>query len=361
MSCFLLEASVVLNNIFSTRSRCNGDSLFQSQEKDSIVYEARYDLPKGISVDDITIVIPCLNEREGIKAVVNEVRKTGFSNILALDGGSIDGTVDVAHSLGVPVILQHGKGKTAAIDSAVSIVKTEYLGLIDADGTYDPADFHKMLVYAHDNDMVVGSRLLGSRNGKKPFAAGHGVVNKIFNRLFNEIYNANLTDILSGIRILNVRAVRNVRLRSYGFGIEAELAAQILAEGGKIIEVPASFRERIGTAKLRNRDGYHILSTIARLAYEFNPLLFFLPIGAVLLLPGLGILSYVAVDSIALNGSLFHSGWAIAGLGLCFTGIQLMGFSLISFLMKRIEYRQLRAIRNALGKTSVAENKMLDE
>jgi glycosyltransferase involved in cell wall biosynthesis len=193
-----------------------------------------YDWPTEIPPEDITIVIPTLDEEEGIGTVVEQTRKAGFTNILVIDGGSRDNTVDTAHALGVKVVLQHGTGKSAAIDGAVSLVRTPYVGFIDADGTYDPADFHKMLVYAHGADMVIGSRML-HRNGKAPFVEGHGVVNRLFSRLFNWIYDSNLTDILSGIRICNTEIMSDIRLRSRGFGIEEELSQTLL---GRFISKP---------------------------------------------------------------------------------------------------------------------------
>jgi dolichol-phosphate hexosyltransferase len=315
----------------------------------------KYDWNAEISPENVTIVIPALDEEEGIGTVVEQTRKAGFNNILVVDGGSRDNTVDVARSLGVKVVLQHGTGKAAAVDGAVSLVRTPYLGLIDADGTYDPVDFHKMLVYAHGADMVIGSRVL-ERNGKAPFVAGHGIVNRLFTRLFNWIYDSKLTDILSGIRICNTEILRDIRFRSRGFGIEEELSAQILVEGGKIVEVPVEFRERLGKAKLRYRDGYHILTTLLRLAYELNPLLFFLPLGMILLIPGLGILAYVAWAASFGASAIFHSGWALAGLGLALAGTQIVSFSILSFLMKRIEYRQLRAIRRLKTNSSGSES-----
>lgn len=303
-----------------------------------------YDLPTEIPFENITIVIPALDEEEGIGTVVEQTKRAGFTNILVMDGGSRDNTVTVARSLGVKVVIQHGAGKSAAVDAAVSLVRTPYLGLIDADGTYDPADFHKMLVYVPNADMVIGSRVL-QRNANVPFVTGHRMVNRLFSKLFNWIYDSNLTDILSGIRICNTGVLRDIRFRSRGFGIEEELAAQILVDGGKIVEVPVEFRERLGRAKLRYRDGYHILTTLLRLAYELNPLLFFLPLGTILLLPGLAILLYVALAASFGASAIFHSGWALAGLGLTLAGVQIVSFSILSFLMKRIEYRQLRAIR----------------
>jgi dolichol-phosphate mannosyltransferase len=314
----------------------------------------KYDWPAQIPPENVTVVIPTLNEEGGIGTVLEQTRKAGFTNILVIDGGSRDNTVAIARSFGVSVVLQPGTGKAAAVDGAVSLVRTPYLGFIDADGTYDPEDFHKMLMYAPSADMVIGSRVL-NKNGKAPFVAGHGMVNRLFTRLFNWIYDSKLTDILSGIRVCNTETLRGIRFRSRGFGIEEELSAQILVEGGKIVEVPVEFRERLGKPKLRYRDGYHILMTLFRLAYELNPLLFFLPLGIILLLPGLGILAFVAYWAIFNNAMVFHSGWALAGLGLVLVGVQLAGFSVLSFLMKRIEYRQLRAIRKLKTDSSISK------
>ena len=306
--------------------------------------DRKYDWPSQIPASDVTIVVPSLNEEQGIGVVIKQIRAAGFSNIVVLDGGSTDGTVEAARSLDVMVVLQHGQGKAAAVDTALSLVRTKYVGFIDADGTYDPSDFEKMLAYAEMADMVIGSRFLHDKKDK-PFVAGHGFINRLFNRAFNLIYDSSLTDILSGIRICKSSFLKEINLRSKGFGIEAELSAQILSEGGKVVEVPASFRDRIGQAKLRYRDGYHILVTILRLAYEFNPLLYFVPSGIFLFTPGFLLLSYVFVENAFTFNHVFHSGLALAGLGLTIVGIQIIGFGILSFLMKRIEFRQLRAIR----------------
>ncbi|RLE47404.1 MAG: glycosyl transferase, partial [Candidatus Methanomethylicota archaeon] len=70
---------------------------------------------KGLS--DVTVVIPTLNEAEAIGRVIDEVLSVGVprENILVVDGGSTDGTVDIARSKGVKVVKQRGKGKANAL------------------------------------------------------------------------------------------------------------------------------------------------------------------------------------------------------------------------------------------------------
>ncbi|MEM0496456.1 MAG: glycosyltransferase, partial [Candidatus Nitrosocaldus sp.] len=67
----------------------------------------------------VTVVIPTLNEEQGIAKVIEELHSLGITNILVVDGYSSDRTVDVARSLGARVIYQHGKGKTGALKAAV--------------------------------------------------------------------------------------------------------------------------------------------------------------------------------------------------------------------------------------------------
>jgi dolichol-phosphate mannosyltransferase len=60
----------------------------------------------SISYDDVTIVIPTLNEAEAIGKLIEEIKQEGYKNILVVDGYSKDGTPEIAKQ---KVIFQHGK------------------------------------------------------------------------------------------------------------------------------------------------------------------------------------------------------------------------------------------------------------
>ena len=62
----------------------------------------------------VTVVIPVLNEEEGIERVIKKVKMEGYHNILVVDGHSTDHTVYRAKKSGVRVIYQKGEGKTGA-------------------------------------------------------------------------------------------------------------------------------------------------------------------------------------------------------------------------------------------------------
>ncbi|MGQ9469033.1 MAG: glycosyltransferase family 2 protein [Nitrososphaerales archaeon] len=80
-----------------------------------------------ISPNQVTVVLPTLNEEEAIDTVIKEVKRVGFEHILVVDGYSSDRTVDITKQNGVKVILQHGRGKAMAMETAVNHVETPYM------------------------------------------------------------------------------------------------------------------------------------------------------------------------------------------------------------------------------------------
>jgi len=303
--------------------------------------------------DSVTVVLPTLNEEKGVGTVIEKTKKAGFSNILVVDGGSTDRTLVLVNKMQVRVAVQHGRGKTDALDTALGRVDTPYMALIDADDTYDPKDIDAMLEHIRSADQVIGSRVLGERvennSQSRQLRRGHGLGNRLLTFSFNVLFGAHLTDVLSGIRLFKTQALKQIDLRSAGFGAEAEVTAQFLIDGRKVVETPAHLKERAGEAKLRYRDGFHILTTTLKLAYEYNPLFYFIPIGVLLMAPGLASLGYVGYAAYFTSTHLFHSGYALAGLGLFLTGLQAFSLGMVSFLMKRSELRQLRAMRRSFA------------
>lgn len=300
-------------------------------------------------LDEVTVVLPALNEEKGLSGVIEKVQGAGFSKIIVLDGNSSDRTAEIARERGVQLVTQHGRGKTEALDTSLGIVQTKYLAIIDADDSYEPSDILPMLEQIRHADQVIGSRFLApwSRElrGERAFPRGHGFGNKLVTSVFNLFFGTHLTDVLSGIRLLRTSVAKEIRFTSTGFGAEAELTAQFLMSGRKVVETPASYRRRVGDSKLGYADGVKILSTTAKLAYEYNPLAFFVPVGAALMVPGLALLGYVYYVTKFTAAHTFLTPQALGGIGLFLTGLQLMGLGAISFLFKRIEARQLRALR----------------
>jgi len=188
-------------------------------------------LHSHISKDDITVVIPVLNEEEGIEKVIKRVKKEGYINILVVDGYSTDNTVSLAIKNGVNVIFQHGKGKTGAIKTAIEQLNTQFFVVMDGDCTYNPKDIENFLIHARSYDEIIGVRTTGRHN--IPFLNRFG--NWLINFIFNLLFGTTLNDVCSGMYLLNTGFAKELTFTTNGFDVEVEIAAQV-ASMGKIIQ-----------------------------------------------------------------------------------------------------------------------------
>ena len=245
----------------------------------------------NISIDDITIVIPTLNEEPAIGLVLEGVLQEGFENILVVDGFSSDGTVDVVESYRVKCITQEGKGKTGAIKTALKHVDTRYLLLMDGDATYPARDIGNLFSQIPDNYEVVGAR----KNGRENISLLNRFGNWAINLLFNLIFGTRLTDVCSGMYLLDTKFARSLDFKTEGFDVEVEIAANA-AYQNKIAEVPISFNQRLGVQKLQPfRDGAKIIYRIIDMGVKFHLLRSISLLEACLIIPSL-LLFYIFLD-----------------------------------------------------------------
>lgn len=227
---------------------------------------------------DSLVLLPALNEEEGIGLTINELKECldGFQRayFLVVDGNSKDKTAEVARSLGAEVVTQTGKGKGDAIECALNHVnhsEIEYLILTDADHTY-PAQYIREMIKVLDADPKVGM-VCGNRfNSSLPCVSGgymFYVGNKILAFLHNLLNGINLNDPLTGLRVIRWSALKDWKPRSKGFDIEVEMNNYIGQKKYLIKEVDIPYRERLGAKKLKIRHGLIILERIFKEALDF--------------------------------------------------------------------------------------------
>jgi dolichol-phosphate mannosyltransferase len=292
-----------------------------------------------VSKNDVTVVVPVLNEEHGVTLVLDELVKNGYRNILVIDGYSTDRTVEAARQHGAATVMpQHGKGKAGAIKTAIDNVSTPYLMIMDGDHTYDPADIEKFLTHANDYDEIVGIRR--TENISLP----HRLGNRLITFSFNTLLGASISDVCSGMYLLKSKLARRLVLQSTGFSIEVEVLAQ-MALHGKVTEVPITYRSRIGNPKLSTWvHGVDILKSIFSLAKRYNPVSIFSIASISTAIPAAAILGWVFFEWTT-QGHLFHGAWALAGLILMLISAQAFAVGTIAILMKRSEIRIERLLR----------------
>ena len=203
---------------------------------------------------DVCVVIPTLDEAGTLPAVAAAVRRY-CDDILVVDSGSADGTLEWARGAGLPVVTVAERGKGLALRHALTRVGARVTVFIDADGSHDPADIPALAapILRGEADMVIGSRWTGGSDEL------HGDMNKWLRRsgsrllimLVNIRFGSRLTDIQNGFRAMDTRIGTGIGLQETGFTIEQEMAMKFLAGGYRVLNVAShEYARQGGEAKL---------------------------------------------------------------------------------------------------------------
>ena len=292
---------------------------------------------RPVRKDDVTIVVPVLNEEGAIGMVLDELFSNGYRHILVVDGYSKDNTVQIAERKGVNVAKQHGMGKTGAIKTAIDLVPTPYMVVMDGDYTYAAADIERLLDHAHNYDQIVGVR------SRENISRLHRIGNRLISKCFNLMFDTALSDVCSGMYLLRTEAAKELDLHSGGFNVDVEIIAQT-AVRGEITEVPIEYRARIGKPKLSTwKNGTQIIYSVLIWTRIYNPVFIFSVIAMLAFLPGLGILVWVALSW--LLRSVFYSGWALMAAILLLGAGEAFTVGSLSLLIKRAEARIAKRLK----------------
>jgi dolichol-phosphate mannosyltransferase len=288
----------------------------------------------AMAKDQVTIVLPTLNESSAISQVIEEIKEEGYYGIIVVDGYSTDMTDRIAFGNGVKLAYQHGIGKAGAVKTALENEEKPYVLFMDGDGTYDPKDIWRLLNHADRYSHVIGAR------DKKYINRVHRFGNWVISQLFSLLFSVKVTDVCSGMYLLETAEARNYNLEEPGFVAEIELAAQSAAKQ-QLTEVPINYRPRIGKGKLNTwRDGRAIVSAAFRLAWKYNPVLLCSGLASLLAIPAASIVLWVVLEYV--TRTAFHLSWALVGMLLLVFATQALTLTGISLLTKNAERRMLR-------------------
>lgn len=159
----------------------------------------------------VAIVIPALNEEKGIAWVLNRIHYTlrGKNyHMLVVDGGSTDRTVEIAKIKGAEVISQNGRGYGDAYIKGFKYALEKYaldiMVMLDADGTYDPAEIPSLInpIVKNEADVVIGSRFKGQIKKDAMSWLHRYVGNPILTKFSNLFYKVGISDAHCGFRAI---------------------------------------------------------------------------------------------------------------------------------------------------------------
>jgi glycosyltransferase involved in cell wall biosynthesis len=226
---------------------------------------------------NVSVIIPALNEEETIAEVVRNVPREIASEIIVVDNGSDDRTVERARAAGARVVAESRRGYGSACAAGVRALgpQCEIVVFLDGDGSDCPELMRCLVdpIISERYDFVIGSRTRGEREA--------GSLN--FQQVFAGRIAGLLVQLRYGVRYTDMgpfRAIRNnaltglgMREKTYGWNLEMQMRAARV--GLRVLEVPVNHRRRAGgkskvSGTLRGTflAGTRILATFARVALE---------------------------------------------------------------------------------------------
>lgn len=217
------------------------------------------------------LLLPTLNEEKALQALSTEIPPE--CEVLVVDGGSTDGTRQLAESLGYTFIPQKfGRGKGCGVRTGLEYFLASghrYLAMIDADYTNDPRELPKLInVLENGSDVVLGSR---DRQRQVEHLGRFSLfINRLTSSLVSRAYGMDLPDVQTGYWAFGRRAAETLcpKLQASGFEIEYDIVYHSWREGLRMGYKPVTFRGRIGQSKftvyLRFKQIYHGLTYVGR-------------------------------------------------------------------------------------------------
>ena len=191
-------------------------------------------------------MILTLNEIDGIKEILPQINKSWAEEIVVIDGGSTDGTIDEAKRMGFPVIIQKRRGHGDAIITGVNATKSNNILIFGPDGNHDYNEIPILVEKIKDNyDQVLISRFGdGSINLDATPLENFG--NKMFAFLVNVFFGGHWTDTLNESRIISRNAFNELNYDAMGMSSTQQMSIRGLKRKQKICEIIGNEGKRIG-------------------------------------------------------------------------------------------------------------------
>lgn len=205
----------------------------------------------------ITVIIPCLNEEQGIERVLNRMPEF-VDETIVVDNGSTDRTSDVARSLGAKVVREDVRGYGRAYKTGFSQATGDIIITLDGDHSYPPdaisylleAFFHLEVDFLNTSRFPVRERAAMSLK--------HKFGNLILSLAMSVLYLKWVRDSQSGMWVFKRAILKDMKLISDGMAFSEEIKIEALKNARvRFEEISIQYSSRLGEIKLNPwRDGF---------------------------------------------------------------------------------------------------------
>lgn len=281
----------------------------------------------------VSVIIPTMNE-PAITKVIDDARKAlkhFDAEVIVIDKSS-DETPKRAKKAGAIVVTQEQSGYGNAYMTGFGLLSpnTDIVVMMDGDNTYDAYEIPMLvdpLITGHA-DLSLGNRFARMEAGA--MNSRNRLGNRIITSAINRLYKLRLKDSQSGFRAIRKSSLDSLEMIDDGMPFASEMIIDARKKNMNIVEVPITYRQRIGEAKLKAyKDGPLILTLIIRMVRDYNPFAIFLSVGSILILGSIISGGYVVYEWIK-YGIITHLALTILSAMLFMGGVQVISFGLLA-------------------------------
>lgn len=213
----------------------------------------------------ITVIIPCLNEEQGIESVLKRMPEL-VDEVIVVDNGSTDRTSDVAHSFGAKVIRENVRGYGRSYKTGFARATGELIITLDGDHSYPPDAISYLLeAFLHlDVDFLNASRF--PVRDPRAMSFKHKFGNLVLSLAMSILYFRWVRDSQSGMWVFRRSILEKMKLESDGMAFSEEIKIEALRNSSiRFGEISIQYSSRLGETKLNIwRDGIQNLVFLAK-------------------------------------------------------------------------------------------------
>lgn len=216
---------------------------------------------------DLTILIPCKNDKSNLNYVIDDIKKN-YPDISILivtsKSDDIDNNIIKKYS-NISHISQKTKGYGAALTEGILHVKTKFFIIHNADGSFEVSKIAEMYDLSKSYDFVFCDRYI-EKGGSEDDTIITFIGNKIFTLMSKYLLNIYLNDVLYTHVLCNTELTKNLNLKQSDFTFCIELPYMVFKLNYKVKSLFSNEKKRISGKKNVNelKDGFLILVFILK-------------------------------------------------------------------------------------------------
>jgi len=212
-----------------------------------------------------SLIILCLNEIDSLRVILPRIDRAWVDEIIIVDGGSTDGSIEYAEETGFHILEQKSKGIIGGYREGLEAATGDIVITFTPDGNMIPEKIPELVDKMKQGyDMVIVSRYKDeAKSHDDTLISGFG--NWMFTKMVNVLFKANYTDVLGFYRAYKRDLFKNLGIeRDLKLSVDTQLCIRCAKKGLKVAEIPGDEPKRIGGESYRSiiKNGFIELFTI---------------------------------------------------------------------------------------------------